>query len=538
MKGLTIPTFDLIVILAYLAAILFIGIFSVRKMKMSSSGFFLAGRSLNWGMIGAALFAANISTIHLVGLAANGFKDGLVWGNFEWMAAFLLIILGLIFAPFYFKNRIQTLPEFLEKRFGPRSRSFFAVMVILTAMLSHIGVSLYAGAVVFKTFFGIDIMVSILIISFVTTLYSIVGGLKAIVVIESFQTVILIGGAVVLTVLAFLMLPDKGITTLAELKNAVKPDQLNMLQSGENTILPWYAILLGYPVLGIYYWCADQTIVQKVLGAKTLNDAQKGPLFAGFLKILPVFIMVLPGVLAYVLFSDIIQNPNDTLPIMISQLMPTGLVGLMTAALLAALMSTVAAALNSIGTLVSFDVVKKFKPQTSEKSLLRIGRITSIIVMIMAISWSPMIGRFESIFDAISILLSMLSPPVASVFVMGLLWKRGNDKAAFLTMIFGLLAGALVFCFDFAPISGYSYITEGLGIGFLMQAWWLFVLCSVFYIILSMNSVSRPIADIEDFVFTKDKLISFKAKFTGIKDARIWAIILLIVMIALYVLFG
>src|SRR5210317_788310 len=148
MKGLTIPTFDLIVILAYLAAILFIGIFSVRKMKMSSSGFFLAGRSLNWGMIGAALFAANISTIHLVGLAANGFKDGLVWGNFEWMATFLLIILALFFAPFYFKNKIQTLPEFLEKRFGPLSRSFFAVIVIITALLSHIGVSLYAGAVV------------------------------------------------------------------------------------------------------------------------------------------------------------------------------------------------------------------------------------------------------------------------------------------------------------------------------------------------------------------------------------------------------
>lgn len=538
MKEISISKIDFIIILVYLAGILLIGILSVRKKKMSSNSFYLAGRSLNWGMIGAALFAANISTIHLVGLAANGFKDGLVWGNFEWMASFLLIILGLFFAPFYFKNKIRTLPEFLEKRFGPRSRSFFAVIVIITAMLSHIGVSLYAGAVVFKTFFGIDIMVSILIISIVTTLYSIIGGLKAIVVIESFQSVILIGGSAILTILAITMLPDHGITSFSEFKAAVRPDQLNMIQSGENAIIPWYAILLGYPVLGIYYWCADQTIVQKVLGAKTLEDAQNGPLFAGFLKILPVFIMVFPGILAYVLFSDIIQDPNDTLPVLIAKVLPTGLTGLMAAALLAALMSTVAAALNSIGTMVSIDVVKRMKPEMTDSALLRIGRVSSIIVMVMAISWSPVIGRFESIFDAIAVLLSMLSPPVASVFVMGLLWSKGNDKVALSTMIFGLAAGAIVFCLDFAPISGYSYITDGLGIGFLMQAWWLFVLCSLFYVTLSLKSASRPFAEIQQLVFTKENLDGFKTKITGIKDPRIWALVLLIVMIVLYALVG
>jgi len=538
MKEINISQIDFIIILVYLIGILLIGILSVRKKKMSSNNFYLAGRSLNWGMIGAALFAANISTIHLVGLAANGFKDGLVWGNFEWMATFLLIILGLFFAPFYFKNKIRTLPEFLEKRFGPRSRSFFAVIVIITALLSHIGVSLYAGAVVFKTFFGIDIMVSILIISFVTTLYSIIGGLKAIVVIESFQSVILIGGAAILTILAITMLPDQGITSFSEFKAAVRPDQLKMLQSGDNAVISWYAVLLGYPVLGIYYWCADQTIVQKVLGAKTLEDAQNGPLFAGFLKILPVFIMVFPGILAYVLFSDIIEDPNDTLPVLISKVLPTGLMGLMAAALLAALMSTVAAALNSIGTMVSIDVVKRMKPEITDKSLLRIGRISSIVVMLLAISWSPIIGRFESIFDAIAILLAMLSPPVTSVFVMGLVWSKGNDKVALSTMIFGLAAGAIVFCLDFASISGYSYITEGLGIGFLMQAWWLFVLCSLFYIILSLKSVSRPFAEIQQLVFTRENVDGFKTKITSIKDPRIWAIVLLIIMIVLYTLLG
>ena len=173
-------------------------------------------------------------------------------------------------------------------------------------------------------------------------------------------------------------------------------------------------------MLGIYYWCADQTIVQKVLGAKTMSDAQNGPLFAGFLKILPVFIMVFPGILAYALFSDTITNPNDTLMVLISKVLPSGLIGLMTAALLAALMSTISAALNSVGTLVSLDILKRMRPSTPDKILLRTGRITSLVVIILAISWSPWIGRFESIFDAISIILSMLSPPVASVFIMGI----------------------------------------------------------------------------------------------------------------------
>jgi len=538
MSEINIPTLDLIIILAYLVGIIMIGVISARRRISTSEGFFLAGRSLNWGMIGAALFAANISTIHMVGLAANGFKDGIVWGNFEWMATFLLIILSLFFAPFYFKNRISTLPEFLEKRFGPKSRSFFAFIVVITALFSHIGISLYAGAVVLKTFFGIDVMVSILVISLITTLYSIMGGLRAIVVIESFQSVILIGGAALLTILSITLLPDKGIHTMAELKAALKPGQLDILQSGENSILPWFAILLGYPVLGIYYWCADQTIVQKVLGAKTLSDAQNGPIFAGFLKILPVFIMVFPGILAYALFSDTITDPNDTLMVLISKVLPTGMVGLMTAALLAALMSTISAALNSVGTLVSIDIVKRMRPATPDKALLRVGRITSLVVMILAISWSPWIGKFESIFDAISILLSMLSPPVASVFIMGITWSRGNDRVALSTMIFGLTAGAIVFCLDFEPISGSKLITDGLGIPFLMQAWWLFVLCILFYVISGSYSRVRPMQEIRKLIFTKEIIRGFGKRISSIKDPRIWSLLLIVIMVLLYIYFG
>jgi len=321
---MNISTLDLLIIVLYLGGILIIGIFTVRRKKMDSNRYFLAGRSLNWAVIGAALFASNISTIHLVGLSAQGFRDGMVWGNFEWMAAFLLIVLSLVFAPFYFKNRISTLPEYLEKRFSPASRTLLALIALLTALFAHIGISLYAGAVLFRNFFGIGIWTSIIILSTITAIYTVLGGLKAVVVTETVQTVILLAGAAVLTGIALFALPDLGIHTLSDLKAVVKPDQMSMLQRGEDAIIPWYAILLGYPVLGIYYWCADQTIVQRVLGARSLKDAQVGPVFAGFIKILPVFLMVFPGVLAYVLFQDKITDSNDTLLVLISELLPVG----------------------------------------------------------------------------------------------------------------------------------------------------------------------------------------------------------------------
>ena len=483
---MNISTVDLLIIIFYLGGILTLGVFSTRRKKMDSNRYFLAGRSLNWAVIGAALFASNISTIHLVGLSAQGFRDGMVWGNFEWMAAFLLIVLGLVFAPFYFRNRISTLPEYLEKRFGPPSRTLLAIIAIVTALFVHIGISLYAGAVLFRNFFGIGIWSSILLLSAITATYTVLGGLKAVVVTETVQTIILIAGAAVLTGIAVFALPEMKIHNLAELKAAVKPDQLSMLHRGEDAIIPWYAVILGYPVLGIYYWCADQTIVQRVLAARSLKDAQVGPVFAGFIKILPVFLMVFPGVLAYVLFKDKITDSNDTLLVLITELLPVGLKGIMAAALMAALMSTIAAALNSAGTLVSIDIIQRMRPETPDRKLVQAGRITSICVMVIAILWSPLIGKFESIFEAISIIMAMISPPVSTVFVLGALWKRGTAQASFITMIVGMILGTITFCFDFVPISGYAYISEGLGMHFMMQAWWLFVVCCAIFVTVSL----------------------------------------------------
>jgi SSS family solute:Na+ symporter len=534
-----ISTIDLIIILVYLGGIMFIGIYQGLKgrKRKSSEGFFLAGRSLNWLMIGAALFAANISTIHMVGLVAQGYKDGLVWGNFEWMAAFLLIILGLIFAPFYFKTKISTLPEYLERRYGPYTRSFLAFIALMSALFGHIGVSLYAGAIVFENFFGINMMTSILVISGATLAYTVLGGLKAVVITETIQTVILIFGAVLMTILSINALGDHGIHTMTELKAALRPQQMSMIHTNASSPLPIWAVLLGYPVLGLYYWCADQTIVQKVLGAKTLEDAKKGPIFAGFIKILPVFMMVLPGVLAYALFGDSITDPNDALPVIITELLPVGLKGILAATLMAALMSTIAAGLNSSGTLVSIDIVKRLFPDTPDRRILLIGRITILVVMVSAVLWSPLIGQFKSIFEAVNSLLAVLSPPISAVLILGVFWRRGNKEGALISMITGFVLGVIVFLLDFAPLSGSMRITNGLGIPFMMQAWWLFLTCCIVFVIASLLT---PKPDLEKVSkVSLDSVFSFitKGKLTGIGDARVLSGILIVVMFILYYIF-
>ncbi|HCC70760.1 MAG TPA: sodium:glucose symporter [Bacteroidales bacterium] len=546
--GDSISVLDSVIIVAYLVIVLVVGILSAGKRKMSSSRYFLAGRGLNWVLVGAALFASNISTIHLVGLAASGYNEGLVWGNFEWLASITLILLGLVFAPFYFRSKISTLPEFLEKRYGPESRSVLAFIAIIGALFVHIGMSLYAGAVVFKTFFGIDVMVSILIISLITTIYTVLGGLKAVVVTETIQTFILIAGAVMLTIIGLTVLPDNGIDSLADLKANLKPGQLNMLHtreslkqlgdSGFESGLTWYACLLGYPILGLWYWCSDQTIVQRVLGAKSMKDAQMGPIFAGFLKLLPVFILVFPGVIAYVLFKDVIgSDANQALPVMITHLLPVGLKGIMAATLLAALMSTIAAALNSCGTLVAVDIMKRIRPKTTDAEQVRIGRISAVIVMILAIAWSTQGDKFSSIFEAINKIASAIAPPVAVVFLFGVFSKRGTRKAGFITLVTGLILGIAAFCVDFTPISGYMYLTKGLGIPFMMQAWWLFVICSILYFIVSYLTEVPSQEILDNYTWKNPLAVVAEEPFKGFMDARIWAAVLVVTLVILYIIF-
>ena len=536
---MSIPALDLAVIAAYLVLVTGAGLLSVRRLELTGEVYFLAGRALPWGIVGAALFSSNISTIHLVGLAEAGYKHGLVIGNFEWMAAFTLILLALVFAPFYHRTRIATLPEFLERRYGPACRSIAAGMAIAAALLIHIGISLYAGAAVLREFFGVDVAVSIVLIAVITAIYTVAGGLRAVVVTETIQTVVLLVGALIVTALALAALPAHGVDSLAALRAAVKPDQLSMLHTSNEQGFAWYAILLGYPVLGVWYWCTDQTIVQRVLGARTERDAQHGALFAGLLKILPVFIMVLPGVAAWVLFrSQIGDDAAQTLPLLIRELVPTGLRGLIAAALLAALMSTIAAALNSCGTLVAVDIAERLRPGLSDRQQVRIGRVSAVVVMLLAMGWSTQGHRFDTIFEAINKMpAQFLAPPIATVFLWGVFWRRGTRQAALVTLLLGFSIGVVAFLVDLPVVGDTQLISEGLGVSFMMQAWWGFCLCSGIFVVASLSTPAPPVAQVEGLTWETPWRVLAHGPLSGVSDPRVLAGGLLVLMAALYAVF-
>jgi solute:Na+ symporter, SSS family len=593
--NIQIATPDLIIIVVYIIAIVGLGCWvGLRRRGKEGEGkaYFLAGGTLTWPIIGLALFSTNISTIHLVSLAQEGYVNGLAYGNFEWMAPFTLIILALFFAPFYIRSRVATLPDFLEARYNRHCRDWLAVLSIISAVFLHIGFSLYTGAVVLQGMFGLDIHFSIVMTAILTGIYTIVGGLMAVVVTESIQTVILLFGAICITAIAYFR-----IGGWAELSAVVDPVQLTVMRAADDPSgLPWYSVLLGYPVIGIWYWCADQTIVQRVLGAKDEYHARLGPIFAGFVKILPVFIFVLPGLIclglvnqgkldidkmknldvgsqlivdeqaisidpaqrvalqgstvviggkslniegkqAYaennVLFIDGAAKKDtlDTYGFMIRELLPVGLRGLIAAALLAALMGTVSGALNSIATLFSYDLYKRWRPKTPDRQLVTIGRVATFVAMIAAILWSPLLGRFESVFQGINSMISYIAPPITAVFLWGVFWKRASSIAAQTTLYSGSVFGLIVFVLD------WNKDATGWNVPFMMSAFYLFVICSGVLFVTSLAFPHAHTPESQRLVW-KHPLAALQGEpWRGLADFRLLAGVLAVVMIILYAIF-
>jgi len=543
--AIALPMLDVSIVIAYIAGILALGIWSGYRRKTSSTQLFLAGRSLPWTIIGPGLFCANISTIHLVGLAADGHRTGLGVGNFEWGAAFCLIILGMVFAPFYFRNKLSTLPEYVEKRYGSLTRTILAAIFIISALLVHIGVSLYAGALLLRQFFGFPVYFSIIGISIITAIYTIMGGLRAVMITNLVQVVLLLFGSIALTVLGILALPEHGIESFAQLKAAVSPDlDVSMVQpiknaAGQMNPYSWLCVIAGYPILGIWYWCTDQTIVQNILAAKSEKDGRDGAIFGGFLKILPVFIMVFPGVMAFALYQDQIgSNHNSTLMVMMKNLLPKGLLGLFTAGLLAALMSTVEAALNSTATLASTDILKRIKPETKDRTLVWFGRVTAGVVILLAMAWSTQGGRFGSIFEAINKIPMMFAPAITTIFVLGVFWKRGTSQAAVTTLLFNLGIGIVYLIIDIPLIGSKQMIAQGLGIPFMLVGGIFFIMCIVVYIIVSFSTPAPAPEKLENLTWKHPLEFLTLGKIKGITDPRIMAAILFGLMIVLYFILG
>ena len=526
---------DLAIIFIYLIGIVGLGVWAWERRKKrvsSSAAYFLAGSSLRWPIIGLALFSANISTTHLVSLAQEGYVNGLAYGNFEWMAAFLLIVLSLFFAPFYVRSRVATLPDFLEKRYNPACRNWLAGLSIISAVFIHIGFSLYTGAIVLKGLFGIDINLSIAVTAALTGVYTIIGGLLAVVLTESVQTIILIGGSACVLVIGFV-----AVGGWSGLASSVEPVKLTILRTAAETpSLPWYSVFLGYPIIGLWYWCADQTIVQRVLGAKDEYHARIGPLFTGFIKILPVFLFVLPGVIGAGLIRQgklpAIENSADAYSLLINTLLPVGLRGLVAAALLAALMSSVSAALNSIATLFSLDLYKRWRPEASEKRLIFVGRAVAFIAMIAAICWSPLISHFQSIFQGIVALICYIAPPITAVFVWGVFWRTASGSAAYVTLMGGSALGLAVFFLDwFKDKTGWS-------IPSMMATFYLFLICSALMVVVSLLKPHQHTPESEKLVWSSPLEALRGTGARGLGDYRVLAFLLFAIMAILYIAFA
>ena len=555
---------DWVIIALYLLAVVGLGVaagFLRRTNERGGEGghYFLAGNTLAWPVIGLAMFAANISTVHLVSLAEAAYKFGLVFGNFEWMAGFTLILLSLFFAPLYLRSRVATLPDFLERRFNRPCRDVLSVVSLFSAIVIHMGVALYTAGWVLQGILNLapdrkilglhPLMLFIIVLGVLTGIYTMFGGLLAVVWTESVQTVLLLAGAVVMTVAGYLKIGgwSELAHTLASHPHPLAAvaasnvtwgtgNFLNMARgAADPSGLPWWSILLGYPVLGIWYWCCDQTIVQRVLAAKDEKNARLGPLFCALLKVLPVFLFVLPGVICVALVQKNAfngaapQTAADTYTFMLTHLLPVGLKGLVAAAMLAAAMQTCSAALNSSATLVAYDLFKRYKPGLGGHQLVRIGRITTVLGAIVAIAASPLFGHYPTIFQGINKLISYVAPPITAVFLLGVFWRRASGKSAFITLITGMVLGLAAFYLD------WNAIYRG---DFMLVAFWLFVACVVIMVVTTFLFPEPLKAEAKLLVWDNwREPLRGDASGRALGNYRVLAVVILLVFAALYLTF-
>src|SRR5438445_3370699 len=492
-KALT--SIDLTIIGLYFAVVFGIGFYFARK-ERTSTDYFLASRTVGWFAIGASLFVSNISTEHFIGLAGSGATTGLAVGHFEWLACLILLILGWVFVPFYLRSNVFTMPEFLERRFNRGSAVYLASISIIGYILTKISVHLWAAAIVLERVVGWSPLKAAIVLVIVTGIYTIAGGLSAVIYTEVVQTLVLLTGAIALT---FIGLHRVG--GFAGLRADVPAAYFHMIKPISDPEFPWTGIFLGAPILGIWYWCTDQVIVQRVLSARDEGHAKAGTIFAGFLRILPVFLLVVPGLIAFALYRDLFKldaaghviNGDIAFPTLIINLLPPGLVGLMIAALLAALMGGMASVFNSASTLVTLDFYKKLRPDATELSLVTFGRVMTGFMVLLGLAWVPFIKYISSqLYIYLQSVQAYISPPIAVCFILGILWTRLNGAGAISSLLTGFVMGTVRFIFEITDRLGASprysspVIRWIIDMNFLHYAIFMFVVCSLFLIAVSL----------------------------------------------------
>jgi len=438
-----LETLDWIVLGIYFLALIAVAVWVVLQKNKNTEDYFLAGRNVGWFVIGASIFASNIGSEHVVGLAGTGFESGTPMAHYE-LHAWIVLLLGWLFLPFYIRSGAFTMPEFLEKRFDSRSRWFLSVFSLLAYVLTKVSVTIYAGGIVVSELLGIPFWYGAIGVVVFTGIYTVVGGMKAVIYTETLQTIVLILGSVVITYLGLQQVG--GWDELQDTVRAVSPDHFNMWRPMSDPDFPWTGLLIGGTIVGIWYWCTDQYIVQRTLAAHNIKIGRRGAIFGAYLKLLPILIFLIPGIIAFALS---IQNPevfaiekaDRAFPMLVKTLLPVGLKGLVAGGLMAALMSSLASVFNSCSTIFTIDIYKKLKPNKSETELLTTGKIATGIIVVLGIVWIPIMERIGGgvMYQYLQNVQSYIAPPVTAVFLLGIIWKRVNAQAAISTLIAGLV---------------------------------------------------------------------------------------------------
>jgi len=489
---------DWFIVALYFAIILGLAWWVIRKGQENTTEYFLAGRHLGWFIVGASIFASNIGSEHLVGLAGSGATDGVAMAHYE-LHAWCLLVLGWVMVPFYMRSKVFTMPEFLERRFSPMARTVLSVISLVAYVLTKIAVGIFAGGVVFSVllpelnFMGMDsFWIGSILVVVITGLYTILGGMRAVAYTEALQTVILIIGSALVTYFGLQALGGWSV-----LRASVDPEMFNLWkplvpagmeatwapvrETGRlawyfNNNYPWLGMLFCAPIIGLWYWCTDQYIVQRTLGAPNETEARRGSIAAAFLKLLPVFIFIIPGIICIALAKSgtipalqaeligadghvLRENAQKAFPLMVAHVLPVGVRGLVVSGLLAALMSSLAGVFNACSTLFTMDFYSRLRPNVSQKQLVWMGRVATGVMVLIGLLWIPVIQGGRGLYDYLQGVQAYLAPPIFVVFFLGIFWKRLNSKGCLAALLTGFALGLFRLAVDTPVklISGFTY---------------------------------------------------------------------------------
>jgi SSS family solute:Na+ symporter len=495
----------------FAAIMIGIVVWVVMQKEETSADYFLAGRNAGWFVIGASIFASNIGSEHLVGLAGAGAKSGMAMAHWE-MTAWLILVLGWVFVPFYSRSQVYTMPEFLEKRYGPHSRTMLSLISLVSYVLTKVAVTVFAGGMVFKTVLGIEFLeigdyqidffwVGAIGLVVVTGLYTVVGGMKSVLYTSVLQTPILFISSFMLVFIGLKQLGGWGELELICRNEMTEhgDSMMSLMRSGEDPDFPWAGIIFGVPIIGFWYWCTDQYIVQRVLSGRNQAESRRGAIFGAYLKLFPVFLFLIPGMIAFAMSKKgllVLDSPDSAFPTLVRDILPIGFKGLVVGGLLAALMSSLASLFNSSAMLFTVDFYQKYRPKATEKQLVFVGKAATVVIVLLGILWIPVMRNIGSVlFVYLQSVQALLAPGIAAVFVMGVFCKRTTSAAGLTGLVVGFVVGMFRLVLDVFK----DKLTEGSllyqieSINWLYFCVYLFLLCIVIIAIVSLVSTKpRP----------------------------------------------